>query len=117
MVPLAPTSAGQRATPHAESEVTRSLRVLRDNRQPFCVVVVPTWSRALLAEVAEPRQPGAVARLGPLQSSAGAVSAPSGEGGPLGVRSRSEPMIRGTVCTKPARTGLWEPRVGNHPGP
>ena len=31
-------------------------------------------------------------------------------------RKRSQGATRGTVCSNPARTGLWEPRAGNHRG-
>ena len=117
MVSAPSPPAARRTTANPGSEVTWSLRVLRHHRQQQCAVDVPYCGRALLAVLAESPEPRAVARLGSLQSPAGAVSAPADEGGPLGVRSRSEPMIGGTVCIKDARTGLWEPRVGNCPGP
>jgi hypothetical protein len=48
---------------------------------------------------------------------AAAVSAAAAGGGPLGVPSCSEPTLRRAVCVERARTDLWEPWVGNRPGP
>src|SRR5262249_48537792 len=98
VVSAQPAPAARRATANTGSEVTRSLRVLPHHRQQQCVVDVPNCGRALLAVLAESPEPRAVAGLGSLQPPAGAVSAPADEGGPLGVRSRSESMIGGTVC-------------------
>src|ERR1022692_347827 len=98
LVSAQPAPAARRTTANAGSEVTRSFRVLRYHRQQPCVVDVPDCGRALLAVLAESPESRAFARLGLLQSPAGAVSASADESGPLGVRSRSESLIGGTVC-------------------
>src|SRR5262249_37771897 len=57
-----------------------------------------------------------VAHLGPFQSSAATISAAAGEGGPLGVRSRCEPMIGGTVCINVCTYGSVGALGGSPPG-
>ena len=93
VVSVSPARPDRRATTHIESEVTRSLRVLRHHRQHALAGMVPLCSRALLAEVAESPRRSAAARLGSLQSSVAASPAAAAESGPLRVRSRSQSMI------------------------
>src|SRR5262249_38738918 len=92
------------------------LRVLRYHRQCPCVVGVPAVGGALLAALAESPEPRTVAHLGPFQSSAATISAAAGEGGPLGVRSRCEPMIGGTVCINVCTYGSVGALGGSPPG-
>src|ERR1700677_2101080 len=112
----APAPAARRTTANTGPEATRTLRVLRHHRQQSCVVAVPYWGRASLALLAQPPESAAVARLGSFQSSVAAVSAAADESGPLGVRSRSESMIGGTVCTNACTYGSVGALGGQPPG-
>ena len=105
MVPSPPASVDSAPTAHPLPEVARTLRVLRDYRQLFGVVGLPDGGRAHVAEVAYTPQPRTALDLAPLPPVVGALSSGAGASGPIEVLSRSEPLIRGTVCVSERKYG------------
>ena len=98
-----PALVSQSTATEAEREVTRTLRVLRCDGELGSVVALPPRSRASLAEVAESPQPPPHDEVAGLPTTAPEVSADPGAHLPLDLSTRSEPLIRGTVCAN-ART-------------
>src|SRR5205807_9811335 len=90
VVSVPPPSADPGATSDTESEVTRSLCVLRNHGQQRRVAPLPGRGETYLAELAVSPHAGPPLFLGPVQPVAGALPAPARAGGPLGVPSCSE---------------------------
>jgi len=86
-------------------------------------IEVAPWSASTrgpsyLAEMAESAVGARRYELGEVLAVALAIPASAGPSHSVGVpRQGSESMNRGAVCGSLARTDLWEPEVGNHPGP
>lgn len=73
-------------------------------------------ARALLAEVAGSPQLRAHDDLGAIQPAAEALLASAAESRSLGVRQVANPCSEEPYALMRARTDLWEPWAGNHPG-
>src|ERR1700686_3636762 len=99
MVSEPPAPVAQRAAAKVERKTTRSLRVLWRNRELGGVVAVPPRSRVSLAEVALSPQLPWLAAVEPVPTPAHAVSASSRVHAAFNLQMRSEPVIRGTVCS------------------
>jgi hypothetical protein len=105
MVSISSASVGQAPASHPVPKATRSLRVLWDYWQLFGVVGLPNGGRAHVVEVAQLPQPRTEHDLDCIWPVAGELSAGPGQDRSLGVSSRSEPMIRGTVCSNVSTYG------------
>jgi hypothetical protein len=78
---------------------------------------VPTGSPPLVAQVALTPQSTRPRYLGDVRAIGTTVPAAPSTDRPLGVRPRSQALVRGTGCVNRARPGLWEPGASSRLGP
>ena len=117
MVPAAPSFTFASATAGVEPEASGALLVLRPDGERSVVEPLPVRGALHLATPSGEKEPPGPA-LVEVPSPVGTLPVADCTGGSFHLPpSRSEPMTRGAVCVNRARTDLWEPRVGNRPGP
>jgi len=117
MVPASSPSSSRGAAPAARAEATRTLRVLRDHRQPAGALSLPSRDAASVAAVAGPPLAAGPHVVGAVRTRLGALPAAAAAGRALGLPTRSEAMSRGAGCASRARPDLREPWASNRPGP
>ena len=117
MVPEEPAQESARAARGTESQVARTLCLLRHHRERCVIGAVPARGPPTMAQMAQPTGRANTDDVGAVCPCAERLSPPCGASRAQCVPLSSETIVRGAGCPSGASPDLWEPRVGNCPRP